>query len=309
MDLHNNQIRTLPPIIGFYAHLVNLNLSDNLLETMPEQIRSMHASVTELNVANNQLLKLPNGLFNLTSLTRLRLSNNKLKVVPDNVSKLTMLRYLELDFNRVQVIPEALASMSRLQELLLEDNPIKMLTPGSFTNCRSMRHLKVQVEWMDDMLAWRKDMATYRLITGHGVKCPPTEVLMCGSDAIWKYLIVCANSKTTKVLELSRVTFWVIEMEDARQRFYSWPEDLCRYEHLERLNLAGNFLTTVHPTVSCLTNLVELDLESNRLKSLPISLAYCTALERIMLLRNPDLASPSREITSKVSSRSVTKCN
>ena len=305
MDLRHNQIRTLPPVIGFYAHVVNLNLNYNMLETLPEQIRSMHASITELHVCNNLLLKLPNGLFHLTSLIRLKLAENKLKVIPDDVSKLTMLRHLDLDFNRVQVIPEALASMSRLQDLFLEDNPIKLITPSSFSNCRSMRHLKVQVEWMDDMIAWRKDLSTFKQIQGHGVKCPPTEVLMCGSDAIWKYLIVCANSKVTKVLELSRVTFWMIEMEDARQRFYSWPEDLCRYEHLERLNLAGNFLMTVHPTVSCLTNLVELDLESNRLKSLPTSLANCTALERIMLLRNPDLASPSREITSKGSAATI----
>jgi Leucine-rich repeat (LRR) protein len=305
MNLRHNQIRTLPPIFGFYAHVVNLNLDHNLLETLPEQIRSLHASITEMHVSNNLLLKLPSGLFHLTSLTRLNLAENKLKVIPDDVCKLTMLRYLDLDFNRVQIIPEALASMSRLQELFLEDNPIKLVTPSSFTNCKSMRHLKVQVEWMDDMIAWRKDMSTYKQIQGHGVKCPPTEVLMCGSDAIWKYLIVCSNSKTTKVLELSRVTFWMLEMEDASQRFYSWPEDLCRYEHLERLSLAGNFLRTVHPTVSCLTNLVELDLESNRLRSLPTTLANCTALERIMLLRNPDLTSPSREITSKGSAPTI----
>jgi Leucine-rich repeat (LRR) protein len=305
MNLRHNQIRTLPPIFGFYAHVVNLNLNHNLLETLPEQIRSLHFSITEMHVSNNLLLKLPSGLFHLTSLTRLNLAENKLKVIPDDVSKLTMLRHLDLDFNRVQIIPEALASMSRLQELFLEDNPIKLVTPSSFTHCKSMRHLKVQVEWMDDMIAWRKDMSTYKQIQGHGVKCPPTEVLMCGSDAIWKYLIVCSNSKTTKVLELSRVTFWMLEMEDASQRFYSWPEDLCRYEHLQRLSLAGNFLRTVHPTVSCLTNLVELDLESNRLKSLPTTLANCTALERIMLLRNPDLASPSREITSKGSAPTI----
>ena len=305
MNLQHNQIRTLPPTVGYYAHLVNLNLMHNKLETLPERIEAMHAGLTELNVSYNELLKLPNGLFRLTSLIRLRLSHNKIKVIPDNVSKLTMLRHLDLDFNQVQVLPETLASMSRLTDLFLEDCPIKIIGPSTFTNCRSMRNLKVQVEWLDDMIAWRKDLSTYKLISGHGVKFPPTEVLMHGSDAIWKYLLVCANSKTTKVLELSRVTFWMIEMEISNQRFYTWPEDLCRYEHLERLNLAGNFLMTVHPTVSCLTNLVELDLESNRLRSLPVELACCTALERIMLLRNPDLASPSREVTTKGSANTI----
>jgi len=77
---------------------------------------------------------------------------------------------------------------------------------------------------------------------------------------------------------------------------------LHNYIHL---HVQGNFLMTIHPTVSCLTNLVELDLESNRLRSLPTTLANCTALERIMLLRNPDLASPSREITSKGSAATI----
>jgi hypothetical protein len=89
------------------------------------------------------------------------------------------------------------------------------------------------------------------------------------------------------------------QIQDATQRFYIWPPELSTYVHLERINLSGNFLTTVPPTVSNLTNLRELDLEQNRLRNLPLELAFCFKLEHIMVLRNPDLSIPSREVTSK----------
>ena len=105
-----------------------------------------------------------------------------------------------------------------------------------------------------------------------------------GSDAIWKYLVVVSSSRKSLSLDLSRTVFWMLELEDGHQRFYSWPIDLSSYEHLHRLNLSGNFLTTIPDTVSRLTNLTELDLEQNRLKALPLALGWCTALERNMTL-------------------------
>lgn len=122
---------------------------------------------------------------------------------------------------------------------------------------------------------------------------------MRGSECIFKYLQLVASSKTSKNLVLSRVSFWMLEMQDASSRFYTFPEEICKYVHLEGLNLSGNYLLTVPPAISNLTNLRQLDLEQNRLTRLPTEMCLCVSLEHIMLLRNPDLKVPSREVTTK----------
>jgi len=53
----------------------------------------------------------------------------------------------------------------------------------------------VQSEWLDDNKAWRKDTSMFKMIAGSGVTFPPTEVLVLGSEALWKYMVLVAKSK------------------------------------------------------------------------------------------------------------------
>lgn len=134
------------------------------------------------------------------------------------------------------------------------------------------------------------------------MRMPPSEVIVHGTDCIFRYLQLVSQSRLSKHILLSRLSFWMFEMQDATQRFYVWPDELSSYVHLQGINLSGNFLLTIPPSVSRLTELRDLDLEQNRLRTLPEELAFCSNLEHIMVLRNPDLRVPSREVTSKGSS-------
>jgi len=135
----------IPHALGAYRHLINLQLDHNRIETIPEQIGKLHASLTELSCSHNVLQRITSGIFQLTSLIRLTLARNKIKALPETLSKLTMLRFLDLDHNQIQAIPDSLAILSRLRDLYFEGNPIAYVSPESFINCKGLRLLKVSI--------------------------------------------------------------------------------------------------------------------------------------------------------------------
>lgn len=165
-------------------------------------------------------------MHKLTALIRLNLAHNNLSIIPDSFSCLTMLRYLDLDFNKVPAIPTSVGKLTRLQELCLEENPIKEVSRASLAGSRNLRTLKVTIDAFDDLQYWRKDVQTFSLIAGHGVHMPPSEVIMQGSECVFKFLQLVASSRASKNLVLSRVSFWMLEMQDATTRFYTWPEEV-----------------------------------------------------------------------------------
>ncbi len=212
LDLCSNGIRVVPALIASYDRLRTLLLDDNFFDQLPEQLSVLHNSLTSLSVSHNHLLKLPSKMYKLTALVTLNLAHNQLSSIPDSFSCLTMLRHLDLDFNKIPNIPASIGKLSRLQELLLEDNPIKDITPESLQGCMSMRNLRVTIDSLSELQLWRKDTGTYSLIHGHGVRMPPTEVVMRGPDCIFKYLQVVSSSRASKAISLSRLSFWMLQV-------------------------------------------------------------------------------------------------
>ena len=67
------------------------------------------------------------------------------------------------------------------------------------------------------------------------------------------------------------------------------PSTLPSLSSLTSLNLAGNHVTTLPPTISSLTSLTSLNLSNNSLSLLPSSLSSCTSLEELELGGNEGL--------------------
>ncbi|MFF4415240.1 COR domain-containing protein, partial [Streptosporangium sp. NPDC001559] len=78
--------------------LTDLNISNNQLAALPEGMAAL-TGLTDLNISNNQLAALPEGMAALTGLTDLNISNNKLRVIPDWLVDLVMLRNLSTHGN------------------------------------------------------------------------------------------------------------------------------------------------------------------------------------------------------------------
>ncbi len=81
LNLHNNQLKELPPMIGQLANLRRLDLDNNQLKELPPTIGTL-TNLQYLHLYNNQLKELPSTIGQLTNLQYLYLHNNQLKELP-----------------------------------------------------------------------------------------------------------------------------------------------------------------------------------------------------------------------------------
>lgn len=96
LDLHDNQIASLPADIG--------------------QLKSLRV----LNVERNVLRSLPDSIGDLVQLQTLNVNGNKLKLLPSTVGGLRCLRTLNISENRLSELPRALANVRTLETLTLD---------------------------------------------------------------------------------------------------------------------------------------------------------------------------------------------
>ncbi|KAG9472544.1 hypothetical protein GDO78_018831 [Eleutherodactylus coqui] len=103
LDLHDNQITSLPPDIG--------------------QLKSLRV----LNVERNVLRSLPDSIGDLVQLQTLNVNGNKLKLLPPTIGGLRCLRTLNISENRLSELPPALANVHTLETLTLD--ALRMVFP------------------------------------------------------------------------------------------------------------------------------------------------------------------------------------
>lgn len=88
LDVHFNQLHSLPPAIGMLTNLEFLNASSNFndLKYLPETICDL-ANLKELDLSNNQIHVLPDAFYQLESLCKLNLDQNPLVIPPVEVGE------------------------------------------------------------------------------------------------------------------------------------------------------------------------------------------------------------------------------
>ncbi|KAF9615156.1 hypothetical protein IFM89_022217 [Coptis chinensis] len=123
LDIHSNQLKTLPNSVGCLSKLKVLNISGNLLESLPKAIENCRC-LEELNANFNKLKKLPDTIgFELVNLRKLSVNSNKLDFLPYSTSHLTNLRVLDARLNCLRSLPEeGLENMINLEILNISQN-------------------------------------------------------------------------------------------------------------------------------------------------------------------------------------------
>ena len=94
--------------------------------------------VVDLQKQNPKLKELPEGID--ATVSTLNLSENELKALPASLGALTRLRQLDLSDNLMAALPEELGECSALEELLLYKNQLKKL-PAAIGKLKSLRVL------------------------------------------------------------------------------------------------------------------------------------------------------------------------
>ena len=124
-------------------NLANIDLSGNLIRTIQEWDFSGHSSVSHLSLAGNVIAEIESKAFrNLTSLLVLDISDNKLFSLPDGVRFLTNLQTLDVSNNFISDInKESLDAMSSLWRLQMHGNLLLNISDGLFSGLRSLQIL------------------------------------------------------------------------------------------------------------------------------------------------------------------------
>ncbi|KAJ3983948.1 L domain-like protein [Lentinula detonsa] len=145
LDLYDNKIKDPGHALNHLSNLSVLDLSFNLLRSIPESI-SLLTSLKTIYFVQNRISKIT-CLDNLTSLRSLELGGNRIRKIEnldalvnleelwlgknkitklENISKLQNMKILSIQSNRITVI-EGLEELTNLEELYLSHNGVKKL--------------------------------------------------------------------------------------------------------------------------------------------------------------------------------------
>ncbi|KAL4609353.1 E3 ubiquitin-protein ligase LRSAM1 [Arapaima gigas] len=109
LDLHENNLTSLPEDIGQLKALQVLNAEKNQINALPESIGELHLLQT-LNVKGNHLKKLPSSLGHLRSLRTLDVSENQVTELPSAMANIRTLECLTLDATQMTFPPASVCA-------------------------------------------------------------------------------------------------------------------------------------------------------------------------------------------------------
>ncbi|NWZ13199.1 LRSM1 ligase, partial [Agelaius phoeniceus] len=173
LDLHDNQLASLPADIGQLTALQVLNLERNLLKSLPQSIGDL-AQLQVLNVKGNQLRALPGSVSGLRSLRALDVSGNELQELPRGLAHARSLQTLTLDASAMTYPPPDICSAGTeaIQQFLCRECGIAYYPPsqhllptlesnGGGTSVDGVdrtveKYLEEESEWQNKFLDYEK---------------------------------------------------------------------------------------------------------------------------------------------------------
>ncbi|KAF1460725.1 E3 ubiquitin-protein ligase LRSAM1, partial [Pygoscelis antarcticus] len=133
LDLHDNQLASIPADIGQLTSLQVLNLERNLLKCLPQSIGDL-AQLQMLNVKGNKLKELPATVSGLRSLRTLDISENMLQELPRVLAHIRTLETLTLDASSMTYPSPDICSAGTesIQQFLCKECGIAYYPPSQY---------------------------------------------------------------------------------------------------------------------------------------------------------------------------------
>lgn len=291
LDISENAITALPADVSGLTALQKLNAKRNKIDCIPESATVTETggfySLTELNLAHNQLESWSSALWTSEALQVVNLTANRLPEVPAEISYLYNLTHLHLNANRITVVANELGQLAALDTLELSFNDLEAV-PADLGYLAALRVLSLG----------------YNRLSGEAL--PDLSAL-----SALEQLFLAGNP-------LQHVPAWVGSLPALSQlhlhlaELEELPEELCGLPSLQYLDVSGNKLSGLPaklPELSGLQRLIachnaletegvpdgiddlreleEIDLSYNQLKTVPESVHYLKDRAHILLQGNP----------------------
>jgi len=157
LDCSGNGLAALPTSIGSLGKLTELDANGNGLTVLPAEIANCEA-LEKLLVYANQLKELPAKLP--PNISELNLFNNKLKKLPPTIGELTELEEVNLAANKLMMTTDAMfASWSKVTVLNMYDN--NLVRFGSLAPLTALQELRLNGNNLEEMPA----LGTHKSLT------------------------------------------------------------------------------------------------------------------------------------------------
>ena len=130
LDLSNNSIESVPDDIAQLTNLIELKLSSNSLETFSPSVclkESIQRSLRVLDISDNRIERLPLQICELQNLISLKMDNNVMEYLPPTLGRLCKLNNFSVSKNKVKYLPASFMRL-RLENIDLFGNPFDMET-------------------------------------------------------------------------------------------------------------------------------------------------------------------------------------
>ncbi|HRJ16967.1 MAG TPA: leucine-rich repeat domain-containing protein, partial [Saprospiraceae bacterium] len=251
-----------------------LNLSDLLIDELPEAIGTLH-HLTELNLSSNQLSRLPQSFAQLKNLRRLTLADNYFGEWPAQLSALDQLQSLNLRSNYLSQIPPDVLKMKALNDLDISLNRLRVW-PDELKKMERLKRLCISPDLWNLGVPTALQRKGLQILTPAGIRDEALDVRLrretLSPEEQALLLIKAARNSQTLGLSLGLTQL---------------PAEIGSLSHLTELYLYGNQLTSLPPEIGQLSELTLLNLDGNQFTELPESLSQLQYLRTLSLHRNP----------------------
>lgn len=161
LDLSKNSIKEIPDLsLCFHLQsLRKLNVANNNLSQLPEGINALK-SLEIMIVDYNRLSVLPSTIGQLVNLKVISCQGNLLSSLPDEVCMLKHLRILKTSSNRIQSLSDKMNALEKLEVLELQMNKLCVITE-KLADLKNMFRLDLSsnnITFLPDVLGGLKNL-------------------------------------------------------------------------------------------------------------------------------------------------------
>jgi internalin A len=280
LSLQSQSLCTLPSLEKL-SNLSTLNLSHNCFEETPQTIFNS-PSVTDLDLSDNPLCRIPRRIHRLPYLKVLRLDHTQLETFP-NIPLPPRLEALFLSENRFKAIPDAILGCSTLKSLSLSDNPLGEVSEriSCMTQLESLELAFTGLQRIPPSLYLLSRLENLDL-SDNLLKEVPPHIEALSNLQLLRLRDIRLKGFPTSVLRLPDLRTLSLSHNEIR----NVPEGITSLVHLNELHLSSAHLAAFPSVVCRLEELSELFLKDNAIRALPDSISNCTSLVMLYLNGN-----------------------
>ncbi|KAK6007998.1 hypothetical protein QM012_004812 [Aureobasidium pullulans] len=243
IDLHGNNLQTVPAGFRWLERLTMLNLSHNKLSNAVFDTIGQLETLRELKLSNNNLSGyLPHSIARLHNLRTLELQHNKLLSLPDGLRELVNLQVLNVAGNQLTGLPMDVLETLPITDLNASNNAmVGALFPFSVSGLSKLEHL---------------DVANNSLAS------------LAFSENLSLPAIKSINIASNRIVALPDMSGWkqLVSLAAADNKISVLPQGFTGLKYLKQADLTGNELTKLHDNIGLMDSLDVLKVAANPLR-------------------------------------------